>query len=112
MRTIRVKKDQSLSDIALQEYGHVEGVFFLVEDNVILIGITDNIYEGDELLIREDQINSPMQTFLADYVIAIAKGARGCGIGYWGIEVDFEMQPSPDFNHDFNNDFLNYGTNC
>ncbi len=112
MRIIKVKKDQSLADIALQEYGHVEGVFFLVEDNATLIGITDNIYEGDQLIIREEQINAPMQTFLADYIIATAKGARGCGIGYWTIGVDFEVQPSPDFNNDFNNDFLNYGTNC
>ncbi len=106
MRTIKVKKDQSLAGIALQEYGHVEGVFFLVADNRHLIGITDNIYEGYELFIREEQINSPMQTYLSDYVIATAKGARGCGIEYWGIEVDFVIQPSQGFNQDFNNDFL------
>lgn len=92
MRAIKVKKDQSLADIALQEYGHVEGVFFLVEDNTALIGITDTLHRGDELLIRETQINAPMQTFLADYVIATAKGARGCGVGYWAIGRDFQVQ--------------------
>ena len=92
MRAIKVKKDQSLADIALQEYGHVQGVFFLVEDNPALIGITDTLHWGDELLIREAQINAPMQTFLADYTIATAKGARGCGVGYWDIGRDFQVQ--------------------
>ncbi len=91
MRTIKVKKDQGLADIALQEYGHVEGVFLLVEDNTGLIGITDNIYKGDELLIRAESINSPMQNFLADYDIATVKGARGEGIGYWNINQDFKV---------------------
>ena len=91
MRTIKVKKDQSLADIALQQYGHVEGVFFLVADNRHLIGITDNIYHGDELLIRTENINSPMQIFLSDYDIATVKGARGVGIGYWSINQDFKV---------------------
>ncbi len=91
MQTIEVKKDQSLADIALQQYGHVEGVFFLVEDNTELIGITDNTYEGDQLIIREENLNSPMQTFLSDYNIATAKGARGEGIGYWNVGQNFKV---------------------
>ncbi len=114
MRIIKVKKDQSLADIALQEYGHVEGVFFLVEDNIGLIGITDNIYKEDELLIREEQINASMKTFLADYDIATVKCARGCGVGYWTIGVDFEVQQGGGyFNNDFNNSFFKeYGKKC
>ncbi len=89
MRTIKVKKDQSLADIAIQEYGHVEGIFFLVEDNLKLIGITDNVFAGDDLLIRDEIINNQMQTFLVDYDIATVKGTRGEGVGYWRINKDF-----------------------
>ncbi len=92
MQAIKVKKDQSLADIALQEYGHVEGVFLLVEDNPQLIGITDNVFAGDELLVRAENINSPMKIYLTDYDIATVKGGRGEGIGYWNIKKDFIIE--------------------
>ena len=91
MRIIKVKKDQSLFDIALQEYGHIEGVYFLVEDNSSLIGITDTLHGGDELSIRETKINRPMKDFLTPYELATAKDATGEGIGYWTIGKDFSV---------------------
>ena len=91
MRVINVKKDQSLLDIALQEYGHVEGVFLLVEDNFSLIGITDSLHQGDELRVRKTKINAPMQSFLKEYELATAKGAMGEGIGYWIVSKDFKV---------------------
>ena len=91
MRVIKVKKDQSLADIALQEYGHIEGVFFLVRDNRHLNGITDTIYPEEELIIRNEKINYPMQQFLLAFELATAKNAQGEGIGYWSINHDFKI---------------------
>ncbi len=89
MRTIKVKKGQSLTDIALQEYGHIEGLFLLVADNTTLEGITDNVFMDEELLIGDTPINSQMRDFLADYTIATIENARGEGIGYWRVNKDF-----------------------
>lgn len=92
MHNTTVKRDQSLFDIALQEYGHIAGIYMLLEDNPNLIGPTDNIYEGDQLLIRETVINSQMANYLRPYNIATVMNARGEGVGYWAIEVDFKVQ--------------------
>ena len=91
MRTIKVKKDQSLMDISLQEYGNVEGVFLIVEDNDKLIGITDNVFAGEELLIRDNAINKRMADYLSPNEIATVKDARGSGIGYMRIGIDFKV---------------------
>lgn len=90
MRTISVKKDQSLFDIALQEYGDVEGVFWLVTDNK-LNGVTSNVFKDQELLIRDEVINRNMKEYLSQFDIATVKGARGIGIGYWQIGGDFKV---------------------
>lgn len=92
MPSIEVKKDQSLFDIALQEYGSVEGVFLLVEDNAFLNGITDNVFEGDVLMVRDEAIQKPMKNYLQDFEIATVKGVRGEGIGYWQIGKDLEVK--------------------
>jgi hypothetical protein len=89
MRVIKVIEDQTLLDVAVQEYGNSEGVFWLVEDNPNLNGITDNIFKGDELLLRDKKINKNMVNFLSEYSIATAKDARGEGIGYWIVGNDF-----------------------
>lgn len=91
MQIIKIKKDQSLADIALQEYGHIEGIFSLLEDNPYLKGITDNLYEADTLRVRDQPINSRMRSFLSSYEIATMSGARGEGIGYWRIRTDFKI---------------------
>jgi hypothetical protein len=87
MRVIEVKKDQSLFDIAIQEYGDITGVFDIVEDNE-LKGITDNVYQGDKLKIKDKIINNAMVNHLSTELIATVKGVRGDGIGYLIIGVD------------------------
>lgn len=89
MQTIKVKHNQSLADIAIQEYGKIEGLFLLVEDNPNLNGVTDNVFLGDELLIRDNAINAQMKEYLSPHDIATVKGARGEGIGYMRIGTDF-----------------------
>ena len=89
MRVIKVIKNQSLLDIALQEYGSVNGAFWLVEDNDKLLGITDNVFENDELNIRDEVINVGAKAYLEPHDITTVEGARGEGIGFMRIETDF-----------------------
>ena len=89
MQTIEVKIDQSLADIALQEYGSVNGIQLLLEDNAWLNGPTANIYPGDVLNVRETPLNKTMKTELSTAIIATVKGARGTGIGYMRIATNF-----------------------
>ena len=91
MRVIKVIKNQSLLDIALQEYGSVNGAFWLVEDNDKLLGITDNVFENDELNIRDEVINEKMKNYLAPHDLATVKDSRATGIGYWRIEKTFKV---------------------
>ncbi len=90
MPVIKAKIKQTIADIALQEYGDIEGVYWLVEDNDQLIGITDTLHEGDELIIRDAVINQQMVDYLRQYPQATGAKAQGEGIGYWKIEIDFK----------------------
>ncbi len=90
MQTIKVKQNQTLMDVALQEYGDVFGVFWLVEDNQ-LNGITANIHQGEELLIREQKMNKRMVDYLRPHEIATGEGVQGTGIGYMKIGTDFKI---------------------
>lgn len=92
MRSITVKINQSLFDIALEQYGSIEGVYWLVEDNELLTGITDNVFPTDTLLIRDEVINNKAQKYLSDYDITTVEDARGSGIGYMRIGIDFKVE--------------------
>ena len=92
MRIIKVRKNQSLFDIAIQEYGNIAGAFFVVEDNN-LGGVTDNLQEGKALKIREVQgKDKRIRGFLSAEKITTVKGVEGIGIGYWEINRDFIIQ--------------------
>ena len=90
MREIIVKKNQSLLDIALQEYGHVAGVFDIVERNA-LAGITDNVYEHERLEVSKTPLSGRIREFLSTHTIATLAGAheRACGIGWMQVERNF-----------------------
>ena len=92
MREIIVKKNQSLLDIALQEYGHVVGVFDIVERNA-LSGITDNVYEHERLEVSKTPISGRIKGFLSTHTIATLAGEheRACGIGWMEIERNFRI---------------------
>lgn len=51
MKTIKVQSGQTFFDIALQEYGCVEGELFILEDNNL--SSDSDAYTGQELQIRE-----------------------------------------------------------
>ncbi len=56
MRSILIKTNQSLFDIALEQYGDVMGVYWLVEDNN-LRSVVDVIEQGKALKIRDEYLN-------------------------------------------------------
>lgn len=88
MQIIQVKRNQTLFDIALEQYGNVEAVVWLVEDNQ-LNGVTDNIWEGQELKLRAAVMNQRMVNYLKKYTVATREGVIAEGIGFWEIERDF-----------------------
>jgi hypothetical protein len=87
MRSITAKYGQSLFDIALEYYGNIQGVFWLVEDNE-LNGITDNVFEGDPLLIRDEILNNNIVEALKVYSVATIFDIeeRAEGIDYMIVE--------------------------
>lgn len=93
MRNIEVKYGQSLFDIALQYYGSIEAVFWIVEDNN-LNGIVDNVYEGDTLQIRDTVMNKQIVTELSKVAVATIynESDRASGIGYMQVERDFDIK--------------------
>lgn len=60
MKTITVKFGQSVFDIALEYYGNVKGIRYLVEDNEGL-DLSIPLVNNQKLKIREDSIiNQPI----------------------------------------------------
>lgn len=54
---ITVQDGQSIYDIALQEYGSVEGVFHICEDNEG-VNLEDELQTGQQLLIAHEPIDA------------------------------------------------------
>lgn len=62
MKTITVKFGQSVFDIALEYYGHVKGIRYLIEDNEGL-DLSVALVNNQKLKIREGSIiNQPIVT--------------------------------------------------
>lgn len=72
MSKVKVISNQNLLDIALQEYGSVEGVINLVVANNR--SITDDLFAGDELIIDADPVDQLMLDFYRKNQIKPATG--------------------------------------
>lgn len=93
MKKIVVKNKQSLFDIAIQEYGNVEAVFWIIEDNDWIHSPVDIIEAGDELNIREQSMNFTTKEYLKNYeVVSGGKSTHPEGVGFWRVEKDFIVQ--------------------
>lgn len=55
MEITSIKPGQTLVDVATEKYGHVLGLFWLLEDNGIQ-SVTDELSEGTPLLIRDEKV--------------------------------------------------------
>lgn len=88
MSTIVVRPQQNILDIALQEYGDVQGVFYLLDANPSL-DITSALMPGQRLQINAEPIAPEIAEFFALKNPPASAAQRVAG----------------DFNNDFNNDF-------
>lgn len=91
MRIIIIHSGQSIWDIAMQYYGGVEGVEWIVKDNQDKIdNVCDYIKPGTLLKIRDEVIDQSV----VDYFVKQNKNISSdfediSGIGYWAIGVNF-----------------------
>lgn len=91
MDTIAVSPEQNIFDIAIQEYGGIEGIKNIRELNGF--SFTQDINPGNKIKVSGNPVNKNVQQFLKLYP-KIASGNNYSdnileGIGYWAIEVDF-----------------------
>lgn len=97
MFKITTAENQSIFDIAIQEYGGVEGIFLLMEDNPdVILSFNSELLPGTVLLIRkettEEEIEAQdVQEFFRDRQDDVTNG---------------EVPAQGDYNDDFNQDFL------
>ncbi|MEZ0611925.1 hypothetical protein ACAW74_25660 [Fibrella sp. WM1] len=82
-----VQEGQSLANIAVEVYGDVAGVFWLLADNRDLKHLSDRLFAGQVLTLRADVLNTRARTYLADFApfATIEDIDKPVGIGYWRI---------------------------
>jgi len=91
MKTVAVSPGQNIYDIAVQEYGSIEGILKFRENSEF--SFTQDINPGDRIEVPGEVVNRNVQEFLKLYP-KIATGNNFSenileGINYWAIEVDF-----------------------
>lgn len=86
-KIISVKQDQTILDIAVQEYGSIEGAYDIVELNG-MSSVQDNLECGDQLMVGEVK-NKAIKTYLEDFeIVSGGDDARAEGIGFWRVDLD------------------------
>lgn len=65
MRKIIVGHNQSIWDIAVQEYGSYDAVKQLIIDNASVLNFTDSIEPGTQLMISAEPTNKQIVDFLS-----------------------------------------------
>lgn len=98
-RTIITQPGQCLEDIALQEYGSIDGAPLIVfaNEDVFVDGFSTDLQPGTELVITGEPIDLPMYNTMRALQVVPAT-------------VSAEQVPQAvvgDFNDDFNSDFNN-----
>jgi hypothetical protein len=91
MDTVAVSPGQNIFDIAVQEYGSIEGIKNMRELNGF--SFTPDVTPGDKIIVSGDPVNKNVTQHLKLYP-KIATGNDYSenileGIGYWAIEGDF-----------------------
>lgn len=82
MRRIKVGNNQSIWDIAIQEYGSYDAVKQLMIDNPTKCDFENSIAPGTELMITQEPLNKSIFNYLA------AKGIKP------STAVEVEAEPS------------------
>lgn len=86
--TYQVKDNQSLFDVAIEVYGDVQGINWLLEDNPTLPGPCGPVEAGQKLVVRATALNARQQDFLDAFAPfqTIEDAHFPTGIGYWKLE--------------------------
>ncbi|MGA0556524.1 LysM peptidoglycan-binding domain-containing protein [Larkinella sp. VNQ87] len=94
MNEYRVISGQSLLDIAIEAYGDVEGLHWLLEDNPTLSGPSDRLRAGQVLLIRTEVVNVRFKAYLNDFApfATVTGDDQPEGVGYWFLN-EYTVQP-------------------
>lgn len=95
-RAIIVQPGQCLEDIALQEYGSIDGAPLVVfaNEDVFVDGFSTDLQPGTELVITGEPVDKPMYDTMRKLgVIPATNGS------------ETEEPTGGDFNNDFSNDF-------
>lgn len=99
-RKVIVQPGQCIEDIALQEYGSINAVRWVLEDNLVAFpnGYSTDLASGTELVLRDESFDAPVHAAVRRAGIVPATNAEDDGptLGLGG-----------DFNGDFNDDFDN-----
>jgi hypothetical protein len=88
MNNYTIKPNQSLFDVAIEVYGDVQGVSWLLQDNPTIPGPTGPIEAGQIIQIREVTLNARQKSFLADFgpFQTIEEKHFPTGIGFWKLD--------------------------
>jgi len=92
-KTITVKAGQTIYDIAIQEYGGVEGVRSLIADNVGTINRSSVLTVGQLVKVKSDPVDKDTLLFYKRKRLNPVSSMLSDG------------KLGGDFNNDFNNDF-------
>lgn len=107
MGAIKPQENQNILDISLQEYGSIEGLFQLMDDNQIHTGHQElSVYE--DVVVKSPPVKKDIVEFyvsrnikpatgVTDKEIDLFKDKRNCeGIGCMEIEYDFIVYKDPE----------------
>lgn len=96
-RSIIVQPGQSLEDIALQEYGTIDGVREVVMDNpaVMVDGFSTRLRPGAQLAVRDEPLDRVMHARMRKLSVLPAT------LGDMGPDP---LGPDGDYNEDYNDD--------
>ena len=93
---ILIEDRQSIMDVAMQEYGDVEGIFLLMADNPdVIISLNTQLQPGDRLGIQQNPVSiedTQVLDFMRDNNHRVVNG---------------EVPPVGDYNNDYNDDYFN-----
>lgn len=89
--TYQAQNGQSLLDLAIQFYGDIQGIYWILQDNPQLQSMIDNIRAGDKIKIRASQIDKQVVAKCTQYGVFTLAQDRAEGIGFWKIGADFSV---------------------
>lgn len=91
---IIVQDGQTVWDLAIQQYGGVEGVFNLIKDNPgVIAGVDSQLAAGTELKVKSDPVNTDVLAYYTENEIKPAS------------ITNKNLELLGDFSNDYNEDY-------